>query len=261
MRAFRIAALLLTLASPWGEAVSGQEVNTTVGGVDAWVGGVLGVGGGEGYWGDPDPGYAGFGQLFTAPGGAPVLDAFTFFLADFAIPILSPDLFWYRAFLGTWDGSAVTSVLWQSGDNPSLTSPGVYYSWEPLAAYRPTSFSPGVSLSPGATYLAFLYPTLRNGLIAGAYDLDAVAMRERESSPSGVADGQGGAVLISSLGLGDPVPAPTEWLPYANYDAAFVATFSNTSVVPEPSTWVLLATGLLALGAAGRSRRWGREEL
>lgn len=255
MSAGKCAALVMTLSLAVAGPLSAQDVNTTTGGTDAWVGGALGVGGSGGLGGYTDPGYAGFGQVFSAPSGAPVLDAFTFYLADFAVPPVSPDLFGYRAFLGTWDGSTVTSILWEGQDRENETSPAVYYSWEPLSAYRPTSFSPAVSLTPGETYLAFLFPSLRGSVVAGGYDLDVMAMRERLYSPAGTSDGQGGAVMAAALGTSDPVPTPSHWIPYTDHDVAFVATFSDAAVVPEPATLILFATGLLGLGGVALTRR------
>lgn len=224
MRAAALAALTaLTLAAA---PMPAQQVNTTTGGTDYW----LGFG-----WGFGDAGaITGVGQRFVAPGS--VLSSFSIYL-DYAS---GPAEFIFRAFVGAWDGTEVTGVLWDSGDLPA---PTLARTSTTLGGYTPYTFAPNLAVTSGAMYLAYVYPVSTHG---GVPDRARWATRSRELSV-GVADGLGGTVIIQQS-EGEPV----QWHDYYPYDQAFVADFTT---VPEPATLLLLVPGLLGIAVARRRRQ------
>jgi len=216
-----VAALCLLLV---GTPVQAQQVNTTTGAPDSWSG-----------WGLSSDGIDrfGVGQLFTVPTATSFLESFSFWMV--ADHFSGESLF--RAHLASWNEATQTfSDLWTSGER-NVVSPE-FNSGSPLSQWGEQSFAPGSGLTPGATYLAYLdvstVLSLKNG-----YAADGVAFR-------GVTPGQGGMIGLRNGAFdGD----------YSDLDAAFTATFSDGTVVPEPSTVFLLATGLLALGATAWRRK------
>ena len=89
----------------------------------------------------------------------------------------------------------------------------------------------GVSLTPGRRYAFYAYSPLA--------DITAWTSAATGTSAPGF------AILGSSL---DQVSA-------YGYDEAFVGTFVNVNATPEPTSLLLLATGVLGVGFGARRRR------
>ncbi len=188
---------------------------------------------------------ASVGQTFLAPTSAAELTSFSFMLGYF--PFFFPDdldLQFYAYVMG-WDGTGVTDMLWRSPLQAGETDFDLV-----RRDFAPT----GVSLTPGGTYVAFLstlevpfdpltgIPAYQNvGLVP--FDSYAGGSIVQNLSPDF-------ATLTSTPWVVDPDGA----------DLAFEARFrtlGGSTVVPEPGSVILLATGLLGLGSVAALRRRG----
>lgn len=232
MKTIRLAVLALTLAAA---PVAGQtQIGTTSGGIDQWSVGLVGA--------DFGSNLVGGGQLFNAPPGGFLYD-FSFYAANYQGTGLT-----YRAFIGAWDGSAVSSVLWSSGDIAGGGFGNVAAIPAPLGDFTEVSVSVQRWLTPGARYLAYITPVAGT---TGPGIADLLALRSRLESV-GTLDGQGGLVRLDGTGSD---PATATWTPttlgYTNADAAFVANFAE---VPEPASVLLLASAMMALAWVHRRR-------
>lgn len=184
-------------------------------------------------FGRPD-GFATVGQTFKVPAGnATVLQNFQFSLAN-GNPVAfggnGGGLF-FRAYLATFD--ATTGLA-----GPILfTSPVTQ--GNPLDTFGPPfNFAThSLALNPGTVYVAFLSTS-------GLPFEGTSAFEDIEASVAPYADGS--LVFKQSDNIGDPFTAKQ------GLNTAFSAQFSsNTSTVPEPSDFLLVASGLGGLGGLG----------
>lgn len=179
------------------------------------------------------------GQTFHAPGsGSPILQSWTFWLEGNS----SPDPFGFRVGVATWVNNAIGTVLWDSGPTDvQITSP----------IRTATTFAPNVTLVGGTSYVFFLQARAGAGSIAGIVGSTSPIVTDPYTE---------GVALIAN----DVAGSLATIHPYqtsagdAKIDWAFQATFSPaTTTTPEPSTVVLMATALVAVGGVasfGRRR-------
>jgi hypothetical protein len=172
-----------------------------------------------------------FGQTFTVPVGATSLIGFSFFLRA-----SGPTPATIRGALMRWNGSAgVGDVLYASASRQG-----------PPGAFIEEAFVTNVlPVMAGEQYVAFLEQavgTVQHGRAAsGGVLVDSYA---------------GGAAVITSCTAS--VVVGCGWGVEQGRDAEFVARFNSTTVVPEPRSMAMLASGgalCLALVARRRRRR------
>lgn len=150
------------------------------------------------------------------------------FLDSFSFWVGSGDIV-FTAYVGVWSSDRVSSILWSGG---SQIRPNNNFSRE--------TFTPAISMTLGGTYAAFLVP------VSGTANIF-----------SGTNTYAGGSMIQTT---GDPFSSPWGTITTGEDAYQFQAIFSG-SVVPEPSTWLLLCTGLLGLGIVARRRKNEEEEL
>ena len=163
------------------------------------------------------------GQSFVTPAGATSLTSFSFFLSRGAFLPGGANDFTFVARVQAFSpgGVPVGPVLFESAARTLSASSPLNVVAEQLFA------TGGTAVTPGASYVAYLTaldapPT--GGRFVAYYATDQYA----QGRVYGASDG----------------------------DLAFVAQFAGTTV-PEPGTWLLVATGCVALAASAR-RRSGR---
>ncbi len=183
------------------------------------------------YWhplGYPDT--ATYGETFTAPtNGDDTLTSVTFYMGD---PFAAGDII-MSAYLATWTGTNAGSLV-------GSTFPFDYGNTGPSAI---TIGGGGLTLTPGASYVFFLSISESYGLSSGqTYIVPGSA-----TIPGGnfVYSNNGGDFNALFTNAWDTTGLKPDW--------AIDAEFTNGSSVPEPSSLLLLGTGLL--GGLGTLRR------
>ena len=170
-----------------------------------------------------------YGQTFKALNGR--MDNFTMWLGAVAF---NAGTFQFKAGIGTWNGTAVGSVLWTSGtmSNPDRLSgmPTTFQSY--------TFDTQGLTLINGASYVAFL-----------SYEGGGGGRSIGQDPSNSYKDGR----FVYSASSN---PAST-WTgtDFGELDLALTANFSDPTTVPEPSTAALICGGALLLAAAAKSQR------
>ena len=209
-------ALAIAFVAPM--AVGAQVIDTRTGGVP---GGWLALGGTASGFGQSL-----VGQTFVAPFGVSSLESFSFFLQRgpsnvyASFPAYQND-FTFRGFVSEFvNGAPFGNLLFTSVLHTRLANE------TPDVDSPETFFTDGLKVTPGMTYIAYLVPN-PSGQNGGR------SVRWRDGDP------YGGGTLYNGGS-------------FSNLDAEFVATFV---VTPEPSTFVLSLTGLLALAHFARRRR------
>ena len=185
-----------------------------------------------------------YGQTFTVPGSDNLLQSFSFFLTDLS----SGGDLRFQGYIAKWDtgiGALTGPLLFQSAiqNGPA-----------PGAGFTRYDFDVGgLPLTSGDVYLAFLSTS---GLFANIPIDQATAsvgvLQTNVDGGIGTFRFNNSGDVFSSLFL------PSSWQ-MQDRDLAFEAVFDNVepSVVPEPSTVLLLGTGLgiLLLGVRRGRRR------
>jgi hypothetical protein len=229
MRA-QLAPLALALAAAPLTSLAAQDINTAVG----WNGAEFVRSFGR-------PNTAVSGQSFTAPSGAQSLTSFSFWLSNGPSndPITAPGDLTFQGYLMSWTGTRATgSPLYVSGvRNGTTSSSFVRYDFE----------TGGTPLVGGAQYVAFLYP-----IFPGANATNTLGS-------TGGSVYAGGDFVFLNIGSDFSQVRTTDWAASSfggrGNDLVFAATFLPSVVIPEPSTYALLGTGLLTLGGIAARRR------
>ncbi len=182
-----------------------------------------------------------YGQTITALTSR-ILTTFSFWLGRTStnFPTPSNPSLSFRAYVYEWNAGAsmaTGSALYTSGVVTHNASPAT-----PFTEYA--FLTGGLSLSPGNTYALFLSTS---GLAGDGHI-------QWEAAPTDEYSG-GGFIFLNN---GEDASAFTTdtWSSGFTSDLHFSATFEGvSSTVPEPSTWVMMITGLLALGGVALRRR------
>lgn len=206
---------------------------------------VIGAGGGDlqQSWGKDNT--QTYGQLITVP-TENVLDSFSFWLGRTStnFPDPSEPSLSFRAYVYAWDGGmshAVGPALYTSGVMTHNATPAT-----PFTEYMINTG--GLSLATGDMYALFFSTSGLAG--TGRIQWEAATADEYP----------GGSFIFQNNGEDTSQWTTSSWAESSGVDLRFEAVFSGA--VPEPSTWMMLITGLLVLGIASlQARRNGAAAL
>jgi hypothetical protein len=188
-------------------------------------------GGYSDYWhplGNPNT--ATYGETFTAPtNGDTDLTSFGFFIGS---PYASGDIK-LGAYIATWTGSDAGTILYSSPETDYTNAGDAFLDFT----------TGGLDLTSGGSYVMFLSVSQYYGLSSGEADIS-----QGGSIPGGgfVYNNNGGdfSALTSSSWSG---PLSPNWAVDLEFTPA-------TPTVPEPSSFLLLVTGLLTTAGALRRK-------
>jgi hypothetical protein len=180
------------------------------------------------------PNTATYGEVFpVATGGT--LKSFSLYLLDDNSTAGSLD---FRAYVGTWTGSQVGSILYTSATQTMVSTDS--------GADVQFAFTPNVALPSAGSYIAFLSISdlgTQNDLTFGMPIGNALP---------------GGGFAYYNNGTNFSALTSTGWdCQVCTGQADNVWFKADVTTVPEPSTWAMLALGFAGLGFAGyrRSRK------
>ena len=184
------------------------------------------------------PATATYGQTFTAP--AAYLYDFSFWLRNYD----NGGALLFNAYIGLWNGNNVVgSPLWSGGPFAGTNSA------TPLQYQFNTG---GIAVVPGQQYLAFLNASAF--IVANPNALDFLRF-----STAPAASLAGGFEYLNNNSNFAAINSPSGWNTGGDFgkDLIFVANFSpnGPSLIPEPATMTLMATGLVGLMAARRRKK------
>lgn len=186
-------------------------------------------GGTAGNWG-PDNGLS-FGQLFTAPVGATILDTYSLTVQS------SFGLFPFVSQIYAWSGTGVTGPALFTSSPPDTTT----------TLMTTFDFLPGIAVTAGQQYVAFV-TNQPFGVPLGGVGAGNISINPFDVYP-------GGNLVIA---IGNPEDLGTgTWISPFNVDAQFHAEFSGPQAapVPEPATIALWSiTGIIG-AVYGKRRR------
>ncbi len=182
-------------------------------------------------WGKPNT--QTYGQTITAPTDN-ILNSFSFWLGRTStnFPEPSTPSLSFMAYVYAWNGSMAAG--------PALYTSGVFtHDATPSTPFTEYAFGTGgLSVVPGNVYALFLSTS----------GLSGTGRIQWETATSDEYGGGTSVFLNNGENTADWTTSP--WASYEGPDLHFEANFTAaTATVPEPSTWVMLLTGLLALGA------------
>jgi hypothetical protein len=172
------------------------------------------------------------GQSFVVPPGARQLDRFTFFML-----YVEGGPTRFAGYLAGWDGQKATEPLLYTSDERQIATPE--------RAIPVTFETGGIRVTPGQRYVAFL---------SNAPFWDGIEDNSNLYLQGNTYDG-GGYVGPTTRDFSQIFDVP--WRGLDPLDLAFTAEFS---AVPEPSTMLLVGSGLAAAAAAKRRRRTNRRD-
>jgi len=176
-----------------------------------------------------DPAYATqtYGEIFTAPDGVNNLSSFSFYTGD-PVPIYPGDII-AGAYIATWTGAHAGTLLYDSGK----------FDYDNLGNEQLTFNTNGVTMTPGQQYVMFLSTTKFHGQSFGATYVS-------DGSTNQYLDG---FAYFNNYNF-DTLFA-NNWDAYGLQPDMAVDLEFNT--IPEPSSLLMLGTGILAgLGALRR---------
>jgi len=184
-----------------------------------------------------------YGQTFTVPGSDNDLQSFSFFLGDLS----AGNQLLFQGYVAEWDAGAnrITGpLLYTSGvrSGPAVGTGFTRYDFD----------TGGLSLVSGGQYIAFLSASEHFGAIPVA---DATARWGYLNAD----EYAGGGFWFFNNGDDFSLLSSASWENFVGGgvdDLAFEMQFGEAgTVIPEPSTILLLGTGLVALAIGVRRRR------
>ena len=159
-----------------------------------------------------------------------------------------------------------TSTNYPDPSNPSLSFMAYVYAWNGTMATGPALYSSGVvthNATPSTPFTKYTFSTGGLSLVPGDvyalfFSTSGLAGTGRIQWEAATGDAYaGGNFIFMNNGENTADWTTTAWGSGYASDVRFEATFEGTGgpVVPEPSTWVMMITGLVALGLVALRRR------